>query len=95
MAELEHRLALCDRHVADLALRIASLKENSLGSGIIAAHEVIALLEQTLESWQEAKRNLLHKQEPGWTLQTDTGSRSAASRNRPIKIVVSRWKLTR
>ena len=59
MSELETRLSQCDRHIADLTLRIASLKESPVGTGLIAAHEFVALLEQTLESWQEAKRRLL------------------------------------
>jgi hypothetical protein len=59
MSELETRLARCERHIADLTLRIASLKEGPVGTGLIGAHELVALLEQTLESWQEAKRTLL------------------------------------
>jgi hypothetical protein len=58
MAEREQRLAVCDRQIADLTLRIASLKESSEGSGLIAADEFIRLFEQTLESWRQAKRAL-------------------------------------
>ena len=59
MSEFEDRLAHCDRHIADLTDRIASVKENFQGTGLITASEFVGLFERTLESWIEMKKKLL------------------------------------
>jgi hypothetical protein len=60
MLDPDFRLIRCERHIADLTLRIAELKGASspLGSGLIHSPELIELLQRTLESWQEHKRSL-------------------------------------
>jgi len=39
--------------------RIASVKENFQGTGLITASEFVGLFERTLESWIEMKKKLL------------------------------------
>jgi hypothetical protein len=58
MLNHESKLARCDQHIADLALRIAELKETSsaAGSGFLDSRESVELLQGTLDSWQEHKR---------------------------------------
>jgi hypothetical protein len=50
----------CERHIADLTLPIATLKENSPreGTGLLAAAELIEQLQQTLDRWQQRKKAL-------------------------------------
>ena len=48
----------CEWHIADLTLRIAQLKESSgLASDVLASAEFIDLLQQTLDSWEERKKD--------------------------------------
>jgi hypothetical protein len=62
MLDHESKLARCEQHIADLALRIADLKEgSSASSGFVNSHEFVDLLQQTLESWQEQKKALAAK----------------------------------
>jgi hypothetical protein len=53
----------CERHIADLRCRIARLKENSprSGSELLTSAEIIELLQQTLESWQEREKTLVER----------------------------------
>ncbi|MGZ4883371.1 MAG: hypothetical protein ACXV2A_05690 [Halobacteriota archaeon] len=49
----------CERHIADLKLRIAQLKAGSgLGIDVLASAEFIDLLQQTLDSWEKRKKTL-------------------------------------
>jgi hypothetical protein len=59
MSDIDAKLARCEHHVADLALRIAELKETSTGTGSLASTAIIAMLQGTLDSWQEHKRILV------------------------------------
>jgi hypothetical protein len=56
MISIEAKLN-CERHIADLKLRIAQLKAGSrLGSDVSA--EFIDLLQHNLDSWEERKKTL-------------------------------------
>ena len=58
MIDIEAKLN-CERHIADLKLRIAQLKAGSrLGSDTLSSAEFIDLLQQTLDSWEERKKTL-------------------------------------
>lgn len=58
MSTIEEKLN-CERHIADLKLRIAQLKEGShLGSDVLPSGQFIDLLQQTLDSWEERKKTL-------------------------------------
>jgi hypothetical protein len=59
MSEIEDKLARCDRHIADLTLRIAELKEASKGSGMLASATLITMLQRTLASWERHKASLI------------------------------------
>jgi hypothetical protein len=60
MSDSDFRFVRCEQHIADLTLRIAELKDPSsaAGSGLIHSTEFLALLQQTLESWQQHERSL-------------------------------------
>jgi hypothetical protein len=58
MIDIEAKLN-CERHIADLTLRIAQLKEGSgAGSDVLASAEFIDLLQQTLDGWEDRKKSL-------------------------------------
>ena len=60
MISIEAKLN-CERHIADLKLRIAQLKESSgLGSNGLASAEFINLLQHNLGSWEERKKIFEH-----------------------------------
>ena len=61
MSDVDQKLAHRDRHIAELTTCIENV-EASVGSGLIAAHEFVCLLEQTRESWHERKGKLLKAQ---------------------------------
>jgi hypothetical protein len=58
MSEIEDKLALCERRIADLTERIAAAKSRVEGSGVIAAQDLIEMLERTLQSWLETKQRI-------------------------------------
>ena len=58
MSEIEDKLALCERRIADLTTRIVAAKSNVEGSGVIAAQDLIEMLERTLQSWLETKQRI-------------------------------------
>ena len=47
MSDIDAKLARCEHHIADLALRIAELKETSTGAGSLASTAIIAMLQRT------------------------------------------------
>ena len=58
MIDIEAKLN-CERHIADLKLRLTQLKDGSgLGSDTLSSAEFIDLLQQTLDSWEERKKTL-------------------------------------
>jgi hypothetical protein len=58
MSEIDDKLARCERHIVDLTLRIAELKEASKGTGMLASATLITMLQRTLESWERHKATL-------------------------------------
>ena len=60
MPSIEAKLS-CERHIADLKLRLAQVKEGSLlGGDALASAEFIDLLQHNLDSWEERKKILEH-----------------------------------
>jgi hypothetical protein len=58
MSTIEEKLN-CERHIADLKIRIAQLKVGSgLGSGVLPPAQFIDLLQETLDSWEKRKEAL-------------------------------------
>jgi hypothetical protein len=61
MIDIEAKLN-CERHIADLKLRLTQLKDGSgLGSDTLSSAEFIDLLQQTLASWEERKKTLAER----------------------------------
>ena len=59
LSEIDDKLARSERHIADLTLRIAELKEASKGSGMLASATLITMLQRTLECWEKHKASLI------------------------------------
>ena len=55
MSEIEDKLALCERRIADLTTRIVAGQSRFKVRGVIAAQDLIEMLERTLQSWLETK----------------------------------------
>jgi hypothetical protein len=58
MTDLDSKLR-CERVIADLTVRIAQLKESGRGGDVLASAELVELLQQTLNSWEERKKTLV------------------------------------
>ena len=59
MTDLDSKLS-CERHIADLKLRLAQVKEGSrLGGDALASAEFIDLLQHNLDSWEQRKKTLV------------------------------------
>ena len=87
--DLDFELLGCEQHIADLTLRINQLKETSpnSGSGFVTSADFIRLLQKTLESWQDRKRDAYAVPTCYWHQMRYSVSRSVNENNRHIVFV--------